>query len=161
MIAEMLRSVTAAVILGCVALYLTRDGPIREILRIAAGILVLVAAVQPFMRDELVGWKNLIPEYADVAQLTREQDDVYQRELATESERVIEAYFAERGMELDADVSLEENGIAHVILCFAQTYDWTKEDADAFTEWSGIAPEKQEWIWKSSTGNRCSAAAVG
>lgn len=161
MIAEMLRSVTAAVILGCAALYLTRDGPVREILRIAAGILVLVAAVQPFVRSGSVEWRNLIPEYADVTQLTREQDDVYQRELTAESERVIEAYFMERGMELDADVSLEDGGAAHVILCFAQTYDWTKKDADAFTEWSGIAPENQEWIWKSSTGNRCSAAAVG
>ena len=161
MIAEMLRSVTAAVILGCAALYLTRDGPVREILRIAAGILVLVAAVQPFVWSGSVEWRNLIPEYADVTQLTREQDDVYQRELTAESERVIEAYFMERGMELDADVSLEDGGAAHVILCFAQTYDWTKKDADAFTEWSGIAPENQEWIWKSSTGNRCSAAAVG
>ncbi len=149
MIAEMLRSVTAAVILGCAALYLTRDGPLREILRIAAGILVLIAAVQPFIRGGSVEWRNLIPEYADVTQLTREQDAVYQTELAAESERVIEAYFAERGMELDADVSLEDGGAAHVILCFAQTYDWTKEDEDAFTKWSGIASENQEWIWKS------------
>ena len=145
----MLRSVTAAVILGCAALYLTRDGPLREILRIAAGILVLIAAVQPFIRGGSVEWRNLIPEYADVTQLTREQDAVYQTELAAESERVIKAYFAERGMDLDADVSLEESGIAHVILCFAQTYDWTKEDEDAFTKWSGIASENQEWIWKS------------
>ena len=149
MIAELLRAVTAAAIVGCAALFLTRDGPIREILRIAAGILVLAAAAQPLLRGTPVrAWLEL-PDLADAASLRAEQEQVYADGLRAEAERTIEGYFAARGMAAEAAVELEDGAVGHVILCMGGAYDWTQEDADDFTAWSGIAPEKQEWIWKS------------
>ena len=161
MIAEILRSVTAAVVLGCAALFLTRDGPIREILRIAAGVLILTAAVQPFLKGEIPGEQGLLPVYADVTRLTEEQNELCRTELAAECERAIRTYFAGQGWELEPEVSIANGDVSQVILCFAQSYDWTKDDMDAFTEWSGIAPEKQEWIWRVPNGNNGSAAAAG
>lgn len=149
MIAELLRAVTAAAIVGCAALFLTRDGPIREILRIAAGILVLAAAAQPFLRGVPVrAWLEL-PDFADSAALQAEQERVYEDGLRAEAERTIEDYFAARGMTAEASVELADGVVGHVILCMADAYDWTQEDADDFTAWSGVAPEKQEWIWRS------------
>lgn len=76
-----------------------------------------------------------------------EQEAVYAQALAEKTEDLIESYFSEREMQVDAQVELRKDAIETVILCPLEAYEWTQEDAMAFSAWSGISEERQEWVW--------------
>lgn len=144
---EILRNATIAVIFGCTALFLIRKGPLREILRVVLGILLILAVMLPIAGGKL-SMKTVDAFHSGSWEsLKEEQEMVYQQALTEKTEELIENYFADQSMQVDASVELRDGAVSRVILCPAQAYEWTQEKAAAFSSWSGISAEKQEWIW--------------
>ena len=146
-IKEILGNVASVSVLGCAALFLIRKGPVREILQIALGIVLALSVILPIisrtgsMKEPGSLWEGKI-------ELAREkQEAIYIQALTEQTEEFIQRYFSEREMRVDAFVKLQDGVIESVILCPQETYDWTQEDTAAFSSWSGIAEERQEWVW--------------
>ena len=148
MLGEILKNAASASIIGCMALALVRKGAQKEILRIAVGILLILAVIQPV--SEKWFFAKAVPVFGDVSsvELRKNQDAIYRDALKETTETMIEDYFHQKEMSVDAAVTIDQhNDIEHLILYPQQAYEWTKEDAKEFDRWSGIGREKQEWIW--------------
>ena len=145
---EILRNITAASIVGCAAMMLVRNGPLKEILRITLGILIILAVVRPFSGNISMFDRDLFADNViSMDELVDEQEMIYSDALSHTAEAAVEDYFRKKDREVDAVVQIVEGEIRHIILCPLGTYDWTQNDMEEFTVWSGIPEEKQEWIW--------------
>ena len=148
MLGEILKNAASASIIGCMALALLRKGAQKEILRIAVGILLILAVIQPISQNGF--FAKAVPVFGDVSsvELRKKQDAIYRDALEETTETMIEDYFHQKEMSVDAAVSIDQhNDVKHLILYPQQAYEWTQEDAKEFDRWSGIGREKQEWIW--------------
>ncbi len=153
MFGEMLRGVAAAALFGSAAMLLVRGGALREILRIAVGMMIVLAVVRPIVGSAAAVFRWEPSEVVPTAALEETQTSAYWDALAHETEQKIQAYFAEREVEAEVTVQFETGALKAVMIRPAQSYDEMKEgmqkEIDAFTAWSGIPKEKQEWIWNS------------
>ena len=144
-----LRNVAAATIIGSVALLFVRQGPIRVILRIALGIMLILATFLPFSGQNFRLERVVPTAVISVDAIEEEQTVIYEETLSDTAEKMIEAYFDRTGKKVDVSLEMDNGTIGRVILYPLQTYEWTMKDAEAFAAWSGIPQEKQEWIWNS------------
>ena len=148
MLGEILKNAASASIIGCMALALVRKGAQKEILRIAVGILLILAVIQPLSENGF--FAKAVPVFSDISsvELRKSQDMIYRDALKETTEKMIEDYFHQKEMSVDAAVTIDQhNNIEHLVLYPQQAYEWTQEDAKEFDRWSGIGWEKQEWIW--------------
>ena len=144
---DMLRNVATAAMAGCIAMTFVRKGAQKEILRIAVGILIILSVMFPLLESRVTLDRFYFPNASSSAQLRAEKEEIYQDALAETTEDMIEDYFLGRGMEVEVVAEINDYDIEHIIFYPKHSYEWTKEDAVEFEHWSGIAVEKQEWIW--------------
>ena len=147
MLIEILHTIAAASMIGCITLFLVPKGGMHEVVKMAVGILLLLTVLRPLLSLRGISFELPALAAVDAAALQEVQEEQYYKELTREAERKIESYFAARGMQVNAQLILETESESRVILCPMEAYDWTQNDAKEFADWSGIPQERQEWIW--------------
>lgn len=156
---QILVGVSAAAICGGVALSLTGGGALREILRLAAGLAVLLAVLQPLSQLRLPDVAGALRQTVDQArtqsaQMQEENEAVLSSSAMDVTARYIRQRAAAYGVACTAKLDLAKDADGILIVTGAEM---TCETTDAETmealmtmvaEECGIPREIQRWNWK-------------
>ena len=150
---QMLLGVSAAAICGGVAMLLAGGGALREIIRLAAGLAVLLAVLSGLRLPDVAG---AVRRAAGQAQAQTDEIAAENREVLSSSAmdvtcRYIKRRAAEMGVECRADLDLatDENGILIVAAAHMTCGPANAETMEALktmvAEECGIPREMQTW----------------
>lgn len=153
---QMLLGVSAAAICGGVAMLLAGGGALREIIRLAAGLAVLLAVLEPLSGLRLPDVAGAVRRAAGQAQAQTDEIAAENREVLSSSAmdvtcRYIKRRAAEMGVECRADLDLatDENGILIVtgahMTCGPANAETMEALKTMVAEECGIPREMQTW----------------
>lgn len=144
-------SLTAMAMITGILLSLLKNGPVRSVLRLVCGILLILTALEPVQHVTISDWQF----FAFDDSLTGKAAIAMGQELAMEErERIIsqqlEAYILDKAASLGAQVTvmlqLDGEGIpVSVALCGSWTPQAQQTLSEFLTEELGITKEDQQW----------------
>lgn len=158
---RILVGVCAAAICGGIAMTLTGGGALREIIRLAAGLTVLLAVLDPLsglrlphMTDSALR-HNLQRARTQTAQLQAEQEQVMQASVSDMTCRYIEQRAAAWGVRCQAALDLKTNDAGVLVVtraymtCDAAAPETITALKQMVEQECGIPQEMQTWNWKT------------
>lgn len=147
--------VTLAGVASAVALRVVEGGALREIVKLAAGLLMLLALLQPLAGLRLTGWEGLRDGALAGVDVDAIQEQNAQTTMSTVAASIADALESSaqvKGFDCTIHVTMEndENGILQVgqVTVYYQSTDAARLDElkTLVTEGSGVDADRQEWV---------------
>lgn len=150
---EILIRVTLAGLAGAAALRLCGTGALREVVRLAVGLLMLLAFLQPISRYELPDWKSLWNSSAQSAAEIEEQNrQTAFTAVGSSIAQALEKSAKAQGFDCEIRVTMETDadGLLQIgsvkVWYSARDSDRLAELQALLTEACGVPAERQEMV---------------
>lgn len=147
--------VTLAGVASAVALRVVEGGALREIVKLAAGLLMLLALLQPLAGLRLTGWEGVRDGALagiDVDAIQEQNAQTTMSTVAASIADALESSAQAKGFDCSVHVTMEndENGILQVgkVTVYYQSADAARLDElkTLVTEGCGVDADRQEWV---------------